>query len=126
MDFAAFLGNRDVRGFSFYWGSIDTYNTLELLNRTGGVIATFTGGQFPPANGDQTAGATNRRAYFDLTGADQQLGGLRFTSTQFAFESDTFSFNAVPEPGTWALMIMGFGGVGAMLRSRRRQGLAAV
>lgn len=31
----------------------------------------------------------------------------------------------VPEPGTWALMIMGFGGAGAMLRSRRRS-LAAV
>jgi len=27
---------------------------------------------------------------------------------------------AVPEPTTWALMIMGFGGAGAMLRSRRR------
>ena len=26
----------------------------------------------------------------------------------------------VPEPGTWALMIMGFGGAGAMIRSRRR------
>ena len=27
---------------------------------------------------------------------------------------------AVPEPASWALMIMGFGGVGAMVRSRRR------
>jgi hypothetical protein len=26
----------------------------------------------------------------------------------------------VPEPGTWALMILGFGGAGAMLRARRR------
>ncbi len=26
---------------------------------------------------------------------------------------------AVPEPGAWALMIMGFGGVGAMVRRRR-------
>lgn len=27
---------------------------------------------------------------------------------------------AVPEPGTWALMILGFGGAGAALRARRR------
>jgi len=31
-----------------------------------------------------------------------------------------FQFNAVPEPSTWALMILGFGGAGAMLRQRRR------
>ena len=28
--------------------------------------------------------------------------------------------NEVPEPATWAMMIMGFGGVGAMMRRRRR------
>lgn len=32
---------------------------------------------------------------------------------------------AVPEPATWGLMIMGFGGAGAMLRSRRRALAAA-
>jgi len=31
----------------------------------------------------------------------------------------------VPEPASWALMILGFGGVGAALRSRRRPALAA-
>ena len=36
-----------------------------------------------------------------------------------------FAPAAVPEPGTWALMIMGFGGAGAMLRSRRRVAVAA-
>lgn len=30
------------------------------------------------------------------------------------------SVGVVPEPGTWALMILGFGGAGAMLRQRRR------
>lgn len=33
--------------------------------------------------------------------------------------------NEIPEPGVWALMIMGFGGVGALMR-RRRHGFAFV
>lgn len=32
---------------------------------------------------------------------------------------------AVPEPATWGLMMMGFGGLGAVLRSRRRHAMAA-
>jgi hypothetical protein len=41
-----------------------------------------------------------------------------FTATGF---SATFSgATAVPEPGAWALMILGFGGTGAMIRRRRR------
>jgi hypothetical protein len=43
----------------------------------------------------------------DITGTGQtRFGGM---------VADT----VVPEPGTWALMIMGFGGAGAMLRRRR-------
>ena len=33
--------------------------------------------------------------------------------------------SAVPEPSTWAMMIVGFGAVGTMVRSRRRNALAA-
>lgn len=33
--------------------------------------------------------------------------------------------DAVPEPATWAMMIMGFGGAGAMLRRRRTAGAHA-
>jgi len=32
---------------------------------------------------------------------------------------------AVPEPATWALMLMGFGGMGMMLRSPRKRAIAA-
>ena len=35
--------------------------------------------------------------------------------------SASFVLAGVPEPATWGLMIMGFGGVGALLRNRRRQ-----
>ena len=32
----------------------------------------------------------------------------------------------IPEPATWAMMIMGFGGIGALLRQRRRSVASAV
>lgn len=37
----------------------------------------------------------------------------------------TGAIAAVPEPATWALMIMGFGGAGAMIRRRRQVAVAA-
>jgi hypothetical protein len=39
--------------------------------------------------------------------------------------SGTASFVPVPEPTTWGLMIMGFGGIGALVRGRRRQAALA-
>jgi hypothetical protein len=32
----------------------------------------------------------------------------------------TFNASAVPEPATWAMMLVGFGAIGAAARSRRR------
>ena len=36
----------------------------------------------------------------------------------------TVTINAVPEPGTWAMMLIGFGAVGFALRRRRTPQLA--
>jgi len=37
----------------------------------------------------------------------------------FSFSNTRATVGGVPEPATWGLMILGFGGVGAMLRRRR-------
>ena len=69
-------------------------------------------------------------AYGPVAGTDPfvyQFNDVATSQGSLTFEaaSDvTFFSTAVPEPGAWAMMIVGFGGVGALMR-RRRVGLAA-
>jgi hypothetical protein len=55
----------------------------------------------------------------------QTLANGSIVTGPAGFTLDTNTNNGVPEPGTWALMITGFGGVGALMR-RRRMALAAI
>jgi hypothetical protein len=41
-----------------------------------------------------------------------------------SIDGESRSFDAVPEPASWALMLMGFGGLGAVLRARRQHRFA--
>ncbi len=105
--------------FSFYLGSPDVFNTL-TFKMLDGTSKTFNGkyiwGGSPPGDGNRNNGY---RVYYDFGGA--KVTSVVFTSTRDAFEFDGIGGNvaAIPEPGTWALMIMGFGGAGAMLRRRK-------
>ena len=82
--------------------------------KLGPVLATIVGTQiFDPANGNQTDPNTNPVVL--LTFGDDiygQVTGLRFNATDDAFEFDNLAV-AVPEPTTWAMMIGGFGLLGA-------------
>lgn len=119
-------GTTGYRQVSFYWGSIDTYNTIQLLDASGNLInadltfSSFTGTQVaPPADGNQGLPQTNGRATFTIGAGDQGIAGLRFISTGNSFEVDNIAFSsAIPEPATWAMMIVGFGMVGAAMRRR--------
>lgn len=108
-----------VKSFSLYWGSVDAYNTLDLLDAGGNVFYSISGASLPPANGNQADSNSNIRVYFTL-GAGETLGGLRFTSNGYAFEHDDLAFAVVPEPATWAMLIAGFGMVGFTARRRQR------
>jgi len=60
------------------------------------------------------------------TGFDSTPGLFRFSTqggNQVTFSATT---TAVPEPATWALMLLGFGGIGMAMRRRRRPALAQI
>ena len=124
------MGKQAFSNISFFVGSLDAYNTVQLLDATGTAIETYTGyamggGVSIPFPGNQSP-EDNRRVTF--TGTD----GTVFYGAKFynlgdtsAFEFDNVSFTAaVPEPATWAMMIMGFGMVGFAARRRRSSSTA--
>ncbi len=112
-----------VKTVSFYWGSIDTYNTLDIYGPGNTLLYTITGNMLPPANGDQGASITNRRIFI-TAGAGETITALDFRSTGVAFEFDTIAA-AVPEPATWAMLFGGFGLIGLSARRRRIGAVAA-
>jgi hypothetical protein len=120
----ATLATPNLKSISIYWGSIDTYNTVEVLGAGGVTLATVVGGAIPPANGDQSSGGTNRRVTF-AADTGEVITGLRFKSTGVAFELDTIGAAAVPEPASWAMLVSGFALVGYASRRRRRTMVAA-
>jgi len=69
---------------------------------------------------------------YTLTDADRAnpntYGSFQYYGDTIWFRQETLStayFAGVPEPASWALMIVGFGGAGVTLRSRRRGARAA-
>ena len=47
-----------------------------------------------------------------------------FPQPTFGSNNVSLSVTAVPEPATWAVMLVGFGGLGVAMRSRRKQAAA--
>jgi hypothetical protein len=120
IDFAAVGGPASVSSFQFDWGSLDAYNTLTIFSSDGtsSVIpgTTFTNA----ANGDQHAPGTN--GLFTVVGSGgTTFTGIELTSSQNSFEIDNLAVGGVPEPSVWAMMLVGFGGMGAAMRARRKQ-----
>jgi hypothetical protein len=109
---------KGLKSFSFYMGSPDEYNGLTLTFYGAGGIVTKTGNEIwggsPVGDGNQSNGYT-----VSYTFAPDAVHTIQFTSTGNSFEFDKLYGAAVPEPGSWALMIAGLGMAGGMMRRRR-------
>lgn len=106
-----------LTGVSAFIGSLDDYNVVTFFGSAGEVLGSFTGEQiFSAGEGSE------RRVTFSTTG-DTQIFGVSFAnnSGKGSFEFDNVALTAaVPEPATWAMMLVGFGMIGAVSRYRRR------
>jgi hypothetical protein len=117
----------EVTRLGLDYGSADAYNTF-ILSFLNGAVETYTGQDIINAglaNGDQSAPRTNGRVVFsNLT---NPIVSLSLRSSQNSLEVDNLSrVAAVPEPGTWALMLVGFGAVGFSMRRRGQRHLPAM
>ena len=111
---ATLTSNRALSNFSLYMGSPDTFNSIRFIGDN--YDFTLTGGQISEGYVGQSWD-WGQRINFNFGGANVKQ--IVLMSGQNSFEVDNFAAAAVPEPASWALMIMGFGTAGAMIRRRR-------
>ncbi|NDJ21385.1 PEP-CTERM sorting domain-containing protein [Nostoc sp. B(2019)] len=111
--------------FGFYWGSIDTYNFVDVYS--GGVLLkTFNGADVPdaPANGEQS-GSTNN-VYINLladTSKGETFDKVVLRSTGRAFETDNHSYRlaSVPESSsTLGLLAFGVLSAGSFVKRKSK------
>ena len=112
------LATINVNSFSMYWGSIDALfgpnadgwdNVLTLSNgdSISGSFLAAAAGLNPAVNGAGNQFNANDNQWFRISDT-MAFYGFTAQSSQNAFEFDM----AVPEPATWAMMALGFAGLG--------------
>jgi hypothetical protein len=93
---------------SFLWGSPDTFNLLSIVTSSGTFTYTAATAGVTPPNGNQQFAE-----YVDFVGtAGTVIDSVTFESTSNAFEVSNFAVSGVPEASTWAMMVLGFLGLG--------------
>lgn len=101
-------------------------STISLLQLFTGGTMTMAGSTLVASNsgsggtGSLTSGLTPNTWY------TFQYSGTLATAGNVSGPASLYAVAAVPEPATWGLMLLGFGGMGLALRRRRRPTLAQI
>jgi hypothetical protein len=94
---------------------------LTIHSSAGALVIVPGTASFPNlANGDQVIPGTN--GLFTVTGAyGETFTKIELASSANSFEIDNLAVrkDVIPEPATWAMLIAGFGLVGAAMRRQR-------
>ena len=108
------FGGEQYNYLGLFWGSADSYNSIEFYNGET-LIASFGGDDvFDPANGDQISSLSNSYVNFYLS---DSFDKVRFISDGYAFELDNLAVGMhAPVPGAVLLGMIGLGIAGRKLR----------
>lgn len=117
LSLASFL---KIGSLSFVWGSPDDFNIFEVLDGNGNSIFSYAGNNVKAGVGGFRDSLVTFR--FDDTTVDN-VKALRFSSSQPAFEFDNVAVEPIPEPGVWAMILIGFAAIGFSLRRRDKNKL---
>lgn len=97
----------ELTSVTIYWGSPDTYNTVTLSN--GDVI---TGTEVASALHFAANGSNANSMWVTITDTTQ-FNAFTATSGSPAFEFDLAgAVTTIPEPSSWAMLMLGFSGLG--------------
>jgi hypothetical protein len=104
------------------WPSTTRNTSFTIFNGLGNVLF---------SSGDISVGTGNQSNLFTVNLASTNGIGVKFgpDSSNVGIDNIDFSFSsvsAVPEPSTWAMLILGFGLIGGAMRSSKRREKASL
>jgi PEP-CTERM motif len=113
---ASFSTDYRAVGFTAYFNGLGP-GTLTVFGAGGGTIGTYA---FPTSGDDPATGLADR-GYLGFT-STAAITGFQWDTTGGGYLNTGFSnlsVDAVPEPSTWAMLLIGFAGIGFAAYRRR-------